>query len=213
METGDLIRGLAGDLSAPAHRPLGTVMPLAVAAAVLVAAAAFFLLLGPRPGLAEAVADPRVPFKFGVSALLAALAIAGVVAVARPEVSVLRRMALLAAVPLMLGLGVALEFAAVPAGERLPRLVGHNMRLCLTFIPLIGALPLAILLAALRQGAPTRPTLSGALCGAAAGGLAASFYAAHCPDDSPFFVAAWYTLAVLILALAGALAGRLLLRW
>ena len=60
-------------------------------------------------------------------------------------------------------------------------------------------------LAVLRQGAPTRPRLAGAVAGLLAGGVAATFYAAHCTDDSPLFVATWYTVAVAILAALGAL--------
>jgi len=38
-------------------------------------------------------------------------------------------------------------------------------------------------------------------------------YAAHCTDDSPLFVATWYTLAVTLLTVAGAFAGRRFARW
>ncbi|MGR3363098.1 MAG: NrsF family protein, partial [Maritimibacter harenae] len=79
--------------------------------------------------------------------------------------------------------------------------------------PLIGLGPLAIMIAALRKGAPTRPVLTGAMAGVVAGGVAAMFYAAHCTDDSPLFVAAWYSIAIGILASLGALAGRYALRW
>ena len=68
-------------------------------------------------------------------------------------------------------------------------------------------------LIALRQGAPTRPTLTGVVAGLFAGGVAAAIYAAHCPDDSPLFVALWYSLGIAIVALVGGLAGRLALRW
>lgn len=68
-------------------------------------------------------------------------------------------------------------------------------------------------LLALRHGAPTSPALAGAVAGLAAGGLAATFYAAHCTDDSPLFVATWYPLAIAMLAAAGAVAGRLAVRW
>ena len=90
---------------------------------------------------------------------------------------------------------------------------GSNSLVCLTFVPLIGLGPLAIFLAALRHAAPTRPAAAGAVAGLLAGGLAATFYAAHCFDDSPLFVAVWYTLAVCILAAAGALLAPLVARW
>jgi hypothetical protein len=69
------------------------------------------------------------------------------------------------------------------------------------------------LLLALRQGAPTRPGVAGAAAGLLAGGIAATFYAAHCTDDSPLFVATWYTLAIGALALLGAAVGQRFLRW
>jgi hypothetical protein len=65
----------------------------------------------------------------------------------------------------------------------------------------------------LRHGAPTRPGLTGAVAGLLAGGFGAAIYAAYCVEDSPFFMAAWYTLAIAGVAIAGALAGTRLLRW
>jgi hypothetical protein len=65
----------------------------------------------------------------------------------------------------------------------------------------------------LRHGAPSRPTLAGAVAGLAAGGLAATFYAAHCTDDSPLFVATWYTIAIAVLTLLGALGASRIARW
>ena len=102
---------------------------------------------------------------------------------------------------------------AIPADQIGRRWLGTNSMVCLTFIPLIGAGPLVAFLLALRHGAPASPSISGALAGIVAGGLAATFYAAHCTDDSPLFVATWYTLAIAILAAIGALAGRLVARW
>ena len=47
----------------------------------------------------------------------------------------------------------------------------------------------------------------------AASGIAATFYAANCTDDSALFVVTWYTIATLIVTTAGYLIGRKLLRW
>jgi hypothetical protein len=95
----------------------------------------------------------------------------------------------------------------------MPRLIGDNARTCLTLIPLLSIGPLACLLAALRQGAPSSPTLAGVVAGLAASGVAATFYAAYCTDDSPLFVMTWYSIATLIVTTVGCLIGRKLLRW
>jgi hypothetical protein len=72
---------------------------------------------------------------------------------------------------------------------------------------------LAAALFGLRHGAPARPALAGALAGLLSAGLAATLYAAHCNDDSPLFVATWYTLATALVTAIGALLGARLLRF
>lgn len=212
MDTDSLIRGLSRDAAAGTPR-LGRLLALGFAVAAGLAGLVWLVLLGPRADIAEAAATLRFPFKFAVTLALVATATLAWRAAARPGTPVAPAAMLLLIPPLLLAAGVIAELAAVPEGARMARMIGTNSAVCLTFIPLIGALPLAALLAALRQGAPTRPALAGALCGLAAGGLAATFYAAHCIDDSPLFVAVWYSIAIGMLTLAGALCGRLVLRW
>jgi hypothetical protein len=119
----------------------------------------------------------------------------------------------LVAGPALLALAVAIELLSVAPDQWTARLVGTNGADCITLIPLIGVGPLAVLLVALRHGAPTRPGLAGAIAGLAAGGIAATFYAAKCTDDSPLFVAAWYPVGIVVLVVAGIAGGRLLVRW
>jgi len=100
--------------------------------------------------------------------------------------------------------------------QRLPmmtRLVGQNSRVCMTAIPAMSLPLLAAALIALRHGAPTRPALAGAIAGLLSAGLAATFYASHCTDDSPLFVATWYTIATSLVTAIGALAGSRVLRF
>jgi hypothetical protein len=93
------------------------------------------------------------------------------------------------------------------------RLVGSNSKVCLTAIPLLSLPLLAGALIGLRHGAPARPALAGAIAGMLSAGFAATLYASHCTDDSPLFVATWYTLATALVTAVGALAGSKLLKY
>jgi hypothetical protein len=55
--------------------------------------------------------------------------------------------------------------------------------------------------------------LMGAFAGLMSAGLGAAIYAAHCMDDSPLFVATWYTLAAALMAFIGAMIGRRVLKF
>lgn len=92
-------------------------------------------------------------------------------------------------------------------------MMGHYSAFCLLFVPMLSIAPLAAILYSIRQGAPENPGLAGAVAGLAAGGIAAAIYAWHCPDDSPLFLATWYSIAVMIATAAGFLLGRWMLRW
>jgi len=100
--------------------------------------------------------------------------------------------------------------------QRLPmmtRLVGSNSKVCMTAIPMMSLPLLAASLVGLRHGAPTRPAAAGAMAGLLSAGLAATVYASHCTDDSPLFVATWYSLAAALVTALGALLGSKLLRF
>lgn len=212
MRTDDLIKALSADAGRPAVSFGGT-WTIAVVCAVVLAAIVFALALGPRPDIAAAAETIRFLFKFVATGLLAFTALVALLALARPEAVSRAKLAALAAAPLALAVAVILELAAVPQAEWMSRLVGTNIVICLTAIPSIGLAPLALFILALRNAAPSRPMLAGAVAGLAAGGIAATFYASHCTDDSPLFVATWYTIAVAVLTIAGAFAGRVFTRW
>jgi hypothetical protein len=212
MDTSELIRILAADQRRPAAS-LDAMWWAAASVAVALAAAVFFATLGPRPDFAAAVETPRFLFKFAVTVALAAGAFAAVRELSRPGAAWQTLLPVIAAAPALALAAAGLELLLLPPDAWAANLVGTNGIACLTFIPLIGAAPLAVFLLALRQGAPTRPALAGAVAGLLAGGVAASFYAAHCTDDSPLFVATWYTLAIAGLGSIGAAAGRHFVRW
>jgi hypothetical protein len=132
---------------------------------------------------------------------------------ARPGATAQRETWLLAFVPAVLILATVAELVALPSSQWVTKLVGENAAMCLLCIPFFALPILVAALGALRAGAPTRPSLAGATAGLLAGALGAAIYAAHCPDDSPLFVAAWYSLAIAGVTVVGAIAGRLTLRW
>lgn len=180
---------------------------------IMVAATLFFSGIGFRPDIAEAVLSPRFLFKFVVTISLAVAAVDATLRLGRPDGDVAHKVTSLLAVPVLLICAVMIELVVVPENQWMFKLVGHNSRSCLTLIPLLSIGPLICFLIALRQGAPERPGLAGAVSGLAAGGIAATFYAANCNDDSPLFVATWYSIAILMVAAAGGFAGYRLLRW
>ncbi|MEI5682501.1 NrsF family protein [Mesorhizobium sp. CCNWLW179-1] len=212
MDTGDLIKAMAAETSRPSL-PLGKAWWLGVALAVVAAAAVFFVTLGFRPDIAHAVQTVRFLFKFVVTLALAISAAGLLRALIRPEGDAKALAPRLLAAPILLAAAIVLELFAVPQSDWAARLIGSNSMVCLTFIPLIGVGPLAVFLATLRHCAPTRPRLAGAVAGLLAGSLSATFYAAQCTDDSPLFVASWYTIAIAGLTLVGALIAPRIARW
>jgi hypothetical protein len=212
MKTDDLIRAIAEDATPPGLQPQIR-LALALAGSVAAVVILFWWLLGPRADALASLGQLRFLLKFAVTLGLAVMAIGLVLRLVRPGNAPGPWRSGLLLAPGLLLIGIAGELVALPESGWLPALVGVNARTCLTFIPLMGLAPLGLILLALRSGAPTRPAVAGAVAGLIAGGLSAAFYAAHCPDDSPLFVATWYTLGIAMLTALGALVGRRLLRW
>lgn len=212
MKTSELIAALAAD---PVPEPIRIVRRIGAGLAVgLVGALVFYaLVLGPRPDFAQALGTIRFNLKFVDALALALPSLLLLVRLARPDAKPGALALWLVAPLVLLAAAVVVELIVVPRDEWLHRLVGHNMRYCMTMIPMMAAPILAALIVALRAGAPQHPGWTGALAGAAAAGLASFLYASHCPDNSPLFVATWYPLATLICAAVGAWAGRRFLEW
>jgi hypothetical protein len=212
MRTDDLVRALVAD-HGTRERSIAAHAAMTVPPAFLAAAALFAMTLGPRPDFAAVATEPRFLFKFVVTAVLAAGAAGLALRLAHPAAATRTWWWIFAAAPILLFSAVLFEWNAVPPELRLSKLVGVNWAWCLASIPLLAAPILAAVLAVLRHGAPTRPGLTGAVAGILAGGLGAVLYAAHCPDDSPLFVASWYSLAIAAVAIAGSWIGSKVLRW
>lgn len=212
MDTDRLIQTLAAD-NAVRSRPVGA--GLGVALLLAFAAAALLLLstIGLRADIRSAMRSPLFDLKFVVTLALAIPAIAISLHLSRPEATLRGWGWWLLAPLLILALGAAAEMTMPNRPPMMARWMGHNAKLCLSVIPLLAMPILAAALLALRQGAPQRPALAGAMAGLLSAGLAATLYAAHCVDDSPLFVATWYTLATALVTAIGALAGAKWLKY
>ncbi|MES2195666.1 MAG: DUF1109 domain-containing protein [Pseudomonadota bacterium] len=212
METDQLIRTLAAD-NAHRARPVGAVLALSLLLAAPVSIVIFLTELGVRPDVLTAMRNPFFDLKFAVTLALAISAIAISLHLSRPEAS-LRGWAWLLLIPVgLLVAGIAGEMMMPQRTPMMMRMVGKNSWTCLTSIPLMALPLLAAALFGLRHGAPTRPAVAGAIAGLLSAGLAATLYASHCTDDSPLFVATWYTIAAMLVAAIGALAGPRVLRF
>jgi hypothetical protein len=212
METDQLIRSLAAD-NAHHARPVGFVLALALLLAAPISVAIFLTELGVRPDVMTAMRNPFFDLKFVVTLALAISAVAISLHLSRPEAS-LQGWAWLLLIPVgLLIAGIAGEMMMPQRMPMMMRMIGKNSMVCLTAIPAMSLPLLAAALIGLRHGAPTRPAVTGAIAGLASAGLAATLYASHCTDDSPLFVATWYTIAAALVTAIGALAGPKVLRF
>ena len=211
MNTERLIAALAAD-KAPEQRPRRALL-LALPLGIMAAGAVFMLTLGPRPDFMHAIETWRFVFKFVVTLVLSASALLIGLRLAYPMQASPRRDLILLIAPLLLVAAILVEMTTFPIRDWMPRLIGHNSRVCMSMIPVLSLAPLAALLWALRRGAPLNPLRAGAIAGLIAGGIGAAWYASHCPDDSPLFVAVWYTIGISIVTAIGAALGSRLLRW
>jgi len=211
MKTEELIRALAADGSQPV-RPIGHTLWRALATGALLSTALFLLLLHPRLDIGRAISTVRFDFKLLVVACLAVASAIFLGYVALPASSARQRWLLYLA-PVLLAGGVVIELATTPAASWSERLIGHNAVHCLSLIPLLALPSLACLFFALRRAAPLRPPLAGATAGLMSGGVGGVLYALTCPDDSPLFVATWYTIAIGMVATGSAFGGGRWLRW
>lgn len=212
MRTSDLIDLLARDVRAI---PPGVVRRRLLAALIaggLVTFAIVALGLRCQPLLAAA----QQPWFWMKAAYTGLLTLAGTLIVKRLSVPGSRLGAAPAAAALVIVAMIAAAavqiLAAAPAA-RVAMWLGHTWKVCSPLILLLAVPIYACLLAAIRQLAPTRPALTGAAAGLAAGALAATLYGLHCPEQAAAFVATWYTLGIAAATALGALAGGRLLRW
>lgn len=213
MNTQDLIRAVVAD-NASVRPPIRRTMLWALAGGIAAGSLVYALTLGVRSDFGWSIVNShRFQFKFVYTLAIAIPALLLAWQLLRPDGRARGVQALFVVPVVLLAVAAAIELASVPADHWAIYAVGQNAFWCVTMIPLIAAGPLAAFLYALRQGATSQPAMAGAAAGLLASGIAATLYASHCVDDSPLFIALWYTPGIALVTAAGALLGKRLLRW
>ena len=211
MRTEQLIQAMAADTERAAAAEAR--LPAALALATAAAGGLFLLLAGARPDLAEALGRLPVIVKQLFPPLLAVGAFGAALRLARPGARVGGWALALLAVPVLLAAAVIASSRRMPPAGWGAAMIGHSRNDCLVAIPLMSM-----------------PGLARRAVGAAPRGEHAA--RAHRGDGGPderrgggvalrlllqrrqsAFLGVWYVLAILIVAGAGAVLGRLVLRW
>jgi hypothetical protein len=214
MRTDELINTLVADHAAqPRPRPIGHGLVMAIIGGLAISGALFALTLGVRPDIVSALSTWRFDLKLSANLVLVIAATWVALRLSSPITKPLSAMRPLLVPALLLLAAAMYELVAVPASAWPSRAMGVNGVMCLASIIFLSVLPLTATIYALRQGAPTSPTVMGAVGGLLAGALGATVFAMHCTNDSPLFVAIWYTLAIGLTAIVGLLVGQYVLRW
>ena len=212
MKTQELIGLLAGDTYS-VQPPAWQQVTRASLLAGLVCTTMLITLWGINPQMRQMSAHPAFIIKMLWLAGLISCSTYGVLRLARPGLSAGHTTrGLLLCLLTMLGLGLAQSLHA-PAGARQTLWMGTSWQVCSASIAALALPVLAALLWTLRQLAPTRPALAGAVAGVMAGSLAASIYSLHCTETSFAFFALWYVAGIAGVSVLGALCGQRFLRW
>lgn len=171
------------------------------------------LTIGVRPDLAHSILQSPFFLKAAYSLAIGGIAISLLVKLARPEDRSGSGFFLFAAPLFALSLIAASELSAFPVSDWRALIFGVSAGGCTLRVVLLSLPTFIGLVGVFRRFAPTRLRLAGAAIGAAAGAAGAFAYMFYCREAAAGFVLVWYSLAVLLLAVFGALAGPLLLRW
>lgn len=211
MKTDNFIEFLAKGASEEPTPAVGNRLLVAASLGFLASLTVVLVLIGPLPADVFTTATPWI--KFAYTLLLIAVAARLTAGLSKPLARLTGPVKMLWLVLLaMLAIG-AWSLAQTPATGRLNALLGQTWLLCPWIVFLVSLPTLVALQRTVREFAPTRLRQAGFACGLLAGALGAAAYAVACPEDSPAFVAVWYTLGILLTALAGAFSSRWLMRW
>lgn len=211
MRTDQLIEAMTADAGARQSDPRHGLW-IAWASGGIATALLLLATIGVRIDLVPALATWRFDLKLFLVWGAVAAALADCRRCLRPEARKMFGWPTVVLIGLVV-LSVAVELFVTPRAQWGTRLIGSTNLFCLVAVPLLAIVPAITVFWAVKRGAPASPAMAGATAGRLAATTAAAVYALHCFDDSPLFVATWYSLAILSVSITGAILGRSILRW
>jgi hypothetical protein len=212
MKTNDLIALLASD-TLQTQKPVRRRLRAPLLTGAVVCTLLLLAVFGLNPQMAQMAVHPAFITKMLWLAALMGFSLLGLSRLARPGVGAGHNLVGLGlALMAMLSLGF-IQWLQTDTGARTAQWMGDSWQVCSVSIVALALPVLGALLWALRQLAPTRPALTGAVAGMLAGSLAASIYSLHCTETSLTFFAIWYAGGISLVSAFGAAVGARWLRW
>lgn len=213
MKTEQLIDMLSRNLEPVKGKEVGRTLAWAVAIGAIAPFGMMLATVGLRTKAGGGFHVPFLALKLLFMVSVIGLGVALLTRLLRPGQNTRRLLEVILLPFLAMGLACLVALALAQRNAWGPMILGTQWVMCLYCIPLFAVVPFALLIWALRKGAPTNLRCTGAIAGLVAGALGAVAYAFHCPDDSVPFIAIWYGAMVGLCALVGAALGPRLLRW
>jgi hypothetical protein len=216
MKTDELIDMLSANLEPVKEGRLGKILVLAILVGGTGAAVVMLATVGTRAGLESPAHLEWTAFKLVLPLSVIVLGTPFLGRSMRPGLETRTNWPLVL-FPLVSAIAVGLATLIIVRPEAwIKMLLGASQissPRCFLCVLSFAAIPLAVLIWAVREGAPTRLEVSGALAGIVAGGVGAVAYAFNCDSDTIPFITICYSAAILLCAFIGAILGPRVLRW
>ncbi|WP_213736899.1 DUF1109 domain-containing protein [Bradyrhizobium sp. dw_411] len=212
MKSSDLIRSLASELTPVHPGKTRNDMLLGLGLGAMVSLAVVIAIYGVQPGLVSVAHGGLMAMKACYVLSLAAIAGSMLMPMLRPGNLVPDRRSFFL-LPVLLLAGGALWQTVTSDTGAASLWLGSNWPQCLLRIAILAVPILTGACWAIRPQAPLRLRATGALAGLVSGSIAAAMFALACPENGLGFVLVWYTVAIAISTVVGAMIGPSVLRW
>ena len=213
MNTDDFISLLASGVAPVDRNMVAKRFSIAMLAGFIGATLLVIAIMGVRPDLGQAMAEPIfwARIAFPLCLMIGALSMVG--RLARPGIASGPGKILIIAAVFSVWVASIYVLLVSPPDDRVAIMLGETWKVCVLNITLLSVPGFVAVFWALKGLAPTNLRLSGACGGLLAGSMATIAYSFRCPEMQIPFWGVWYLLGMLVPTVLGALLGRRWLRW